>query len=128
MHSSLALLSLEIEGRSYGGGILKLEPTEMRHARVALADGRAANSAMAQADALLRAEQYDDAVMLVDQTLLEGELGWSRERVTLLQSAWRRLRARRMGRARTERPRPLRKTSLPMSVEGGVELRTTKAG
>ena len=29
LHSSLSLLSLEIEGRSYGGGILKIEPREL---------------------------------------------------------------------------------------------------
>ena len=29
LHSSLSLLSLEIEGRSYGGGILKIEPRKL---------------------------------------------------------------------------------------------------
>jgi adenine-specific DNA-methyltransferase len=109
MHSSLALLSLEIEGRSYGGGILKLEPTEMRHARVAMGDAAALQGAMLDADALLRTGRYDDAVELVDEALLVGQLGWSRERVALLQAAWRRLRARRLGRARGDRMPSLHK-------------------
>jgi hypothetical protein len=33
-YSSLTLLSLEIEGRSYGGGILKVEPRELKRVLV----------------------------------------------------------------------------------------------
>ena len=124
MHSSFALLSLEIEGRSYGGGILKLEPTEMRHARVAVGDA----SATDQVDALLRADRYDEAVELVDRVSLIQHFGWSERRVGLLQSAWRSLRARRTGRARLDRPRPLRKVSPPVQVESSIQLRPPVAG
>ncbi|MBI5536965.1 MAG: class I SAM-dependent methyltransferase [Deltaproteobacteria bacterium] len=102
MHSSLTLLSLEIEGRSYGGGILKLEPTEMRHARIVLPTTMSASvrKAMAEADELLRSGHYELAVGVADRTLLAGEIGLAVEQIERLSEARHLLRMRRMGRSK----------------------------
>lgn len=102
LHSSLTLLSLEIEGRSYGGGILKLEPTEMRRARVVLPASRprGLDDAIRSADRLLREGRYDDAVEIVDRCVLQGELGLTDGHVRLLREARLLLRTRRERRAK----------------------------
>jgi len=90
MHSSLTLLSLEIEGRSYGGGLLKLEPTEMRHARVVVPStlGAPMRKEMAEVDGLLRSGHYEQAVGVVDRALLLGELGLTAEQVDYASADW----------------------------------------
>lgn len=102
MHSSLTLLSLELEGRSYGGGILKLEPTEMASVRIAVEPVAATTlkEHAREVDALLRAGSYDEAVGRVDELLLRGVLGLSPGHVERLRAARQRLVERRCGRSR----------------------------
>jgi adenine-specific DNA-methyltransferase len=102
-HSSLTLLSLEVEGRSYGGGILKLEPTEMARVRVPwpLPDDRTLARIIAGVDHALRSEDYVGAVKMVDEDLLVKQLGMPRDLLSLLGSGRRRLLERRLKRARS---------------------------
>jgi SAM-dependent methyltransferase len=101
-HSSLTLLFLEIEGRSYGGGILKLEPTEMQRVRLAWPDlgKRKLGRLVVEVEDLLRSGAYERAVGVIDRALLIDELGFSQEFVRHLRSARRRLAGRRAGRVR----------------------------
>ncbi len=101
-YSSLTLLSLEIEGRSYGGGILKLEPRELDRVLVAWPKlERATIAALARAvDGMLRAGQYQGTVEAVDRVLLVEGLGLSPATVQQLAGGRRRLLERRLGRAR----------------------------
>jgi methylase of polypeptide subunit release factors len=102
-HSSLTLLSLEIEGRSYGGGILKLEPSEMQRVRLAWPDlgKRKRGRLVVEIEDLLRSGEYERAVRVVDDALLIDELGFSEGSVRHLRSARRRLAGRRAGRVRS---------------------------
>ncbi len=101
-YSSLTLLSLEIEGRSYGGGVLKLEPREMDRVLVAWPEEVPAGllQAFAEMEEALRGGSYDVAVAVADEVLLRGALGLSKRRVRLLRAARRRLVERRSGRSR----------------------------
>ncbi len=68
MVSSLAQLSAEIEGRSYGGGVLKIEPSDA--SRLALpVDGLGADSAFAAVDRLCQAGRWGEATAIVDRAL-----------------------------------------------------------
>lgn len=97
LHSSLSLLSFEIEGRTYGGGVLKLEPRELD--RVLVAWPRTPPERLAavatRVDGLLRDGLYNDAVDLVDEKVLTQGLGMNGERLKRLQRARRRLMERR---------------------------------
>lgn len=92
----------EVIGRSYGGGILELEPSEARelpvthpeHIPVAL---------ISEVDALVRAGRVEDALEAVDQAVLIGILGFSADEVTVLRNQWKRLRNRRMTRGKRRR-------------------------
>ncbi|HEV8651490.1 MAG TPA: class I SAM-dependent methyltransferase [Actinomycetes bacterium] len=92
----------EVMGRSYGGGILELEPREAD--ALPLPDPREVPAGLVRAvDHLVRAGDLDGALDLVDAELLVRRLGMRGADVTLLRSVWRDLSRRRARRARTPR-------------------------
>ena len=72
--STFSQLSAEIEGRSYGAGVLKHEPREAERIAILFPDlhGNRINNLFNQADTLLRKNKIDDARNLVDSALLEA--------------------------------------------------------
>ncbi len=101
-YSSLTMLSAEMVGRSYGGGVLKLEPSEAERLVVPVPVERHARM-LDDVDRLVRARRYDDLQQLVDRIVLSDELGVSGEDIGLLRKAVDRLRGRRRGRSRVRR-------------------------
>lgn len=98
--NSLTLLSAELIGRSYGGGVLKLEPTE---AEALLLPPLAPTEAhLGEVDQLLRHDDLDAVLDLVDPLVLGDGLGLRPGEIQALRSGAERLRARR--RARGRRP------------------------
>ncbi len=101
-YSSVSLLSLEIEGRSYGGGILKIEPRELDRILVPWPDlppDEVATLAR-RVDSLLRDGRYDEASEAIDAAVLIGALGLSERAVKSLRAGRARLMRRRMERSR----------------------------
>ncbi len=106
--NSMTLLGAETVGRAYGGGMLKLEPKEADLLPVptksVLEDSQKALSAlrpqMAQA---LRNGRLLEAVRLVDDVLLVGQLGLSRAKVRALREAHAELSNRRTARGASPR-------------------------
>ncbi len=93
-HNSATFAFAEIMGRSYGGGILELEPAEAEQLPIpppACADPDLAGDV----DLLLRANEIDKALDLVDRRVLIEELGVSPEVVAQCRAAWVALRGRR---------------------------------
>lgn len=100
--STLTQVSAEIEGRSYGGGVLKLEPSDARRLLLVAPTGARAQvleSKYALVDSMLRRGQVDEAVALVDEVALMHELGLSPRTVERLRQGLAQLRARRSNRA-----------------------------
>lgn len=99
--SSLTLLSCELEGRHYGGGVLELVPSEIERLLVAL------RPTSARELALIDREVRGGRLPLdrQDARLLEGGANgpFSHGEVLALRAAWERLRARRL---RRPAPRP----------------------
>lgn len=98
--NSLTLLGAELVGRSYGGGILKVEPKEADLLPVpspaVLADAAPALQALRpQLAKHLRAGNLDQAVALVDRVLLVDHLGMKRAQIKGLREAWETLFGRR---------------------------------
>ena len=106
--NSITLLGAETVGRAYGGGMLKLEPREADLLPVPSAESlRAAEGALLEhrdtLAAALRDRRLQDAVRLVDEVLLAGQLGLSPREVSALQAAHAALRARRVARGTVAR-------------------------
>jgi adenine-specific DNA-methyltransferase len=98
-HSSLALLSAELEGRSFGGGVLELVPSEVGRLAIHPGDARRLGTldAIARtgaADALIAATDAD----LVARGLVEADV------MAAVSAARRALLARRLARNRRVAP------------------------
>lgn len=97
LHNSATFAFTEIIGRSYGGGILELEPREAELLPVPSPD-LASPDLSSDVDILLKAGEVTKAVDLVDQHVLIEGLRWSPKQVAECQAAWLALRDRRLGR------------------------------
>jgi adenine-specific DNA methylase len=93
-HNSATFAFTEIMGRSYGGGILELEPREAEQLPIPRPD--CADPGLAHdVDLLLKAGEVDKALDVVDRHVLIDRLGWSPDVVAQCRSAWAALRDRR---------------------------------
>lgn len=94
----LTAASAEIEGRSYGGGVLELEPTEAERLLVPAK----LNGAMplAESDRLTRKGRLDDVLEENARVVLQGHMGLSQRDCKTLQAIWTKMRDRRMARRR----------------------------
>jgi len=94
----LTASSAEIEGRSYGGGVLELEPTEAGK----LLMPAQLNGAMplTEVDKLTRAGRLDAVLQENARIILKGHMGLSASDCSLLESIWIKMRDRRLSRKR----------------------------
>ncbi len=97
----LTAASAEIEGRSYGGGVLELEPTEAER----LLMPATLNGAMplSECDRLTRAGRLDDVLEENARIVLMGHMGLSSADCALLRAIWTKMRDRRMARRKRGR-------------------------
>lgn len=99
-HNSLTLLSAEIEGRSFGGGVLELVPSEIRRLLVPLPDRFGAE--LIRLDQIARASENHEAsealVAETDLLLVKSECGFSTDLMDQLHTARQVLLRRRLDR------------------------------
>jgi adenine-specific DNA-methyltransferase len=95
----LTAASAEIEGRSYGGGVLELEPTEAER----LMMPAELNGAMpiADADRLIRTGRLDEVLEENARIVLMSHMGLSAKDCGILRNVWTKMRDRRMARRRS---------------------------
>lgn len=107
----LTAASAEIEGRSYGGGVLELEPTEAER----LLMPAKLNGAMplSECDRLTRAGRLDEVLEENAKLVLMEHMGLSHSDCLLLRGIWEKMRDRRMARRRRGR-------ITAMAQEGGT--------
>jgi adenine-specific DNA-methyltransferase len=106
----LTAASAEIEGRSYGGGVLELEPTEAER----LMMPAKLNGAMplAEADRLIRAGRLDDVLEENARIVLTKHMGLAAADCRMLRDIWTKMRDRRMARRRGSRKTVDRDTGI----------------
>jgi adenine-specific DNA methylase len=93
-HNSATFAFAEIMGRSYGGGILELEPREAEQLPVPRPEC-ADPDLVRDVDLLLKAKDVEKALDVVDRRVLIDRLGWAPDVVAQCRSAWLALRDRR---------------------------------
>ena len=97
-HNSLTLLTAEIEGRSFGGGVLELVPSEIMRLRVI--DPRVVSRGPDSVDAIARINGYesDSLITVTNELVARSVPGLSRELLDCLEDARRILLSRRLSR------------------------------
>ncbi len=84
-HTSLACLWAELQGRRYGGGVLKLDPGVLQRMPIPVVD--AAAGAFEEMDSLLRAGDEEKARSVADAVVLADGLGLSSKNISTLRRA-----------------------------------------
>jgi len=91
--NSLSFAFSEILGRSYGGGVLTFEPTEIEEIPLPLLNEL--NIDFGHIDHLIRQRRIEEVLDIVDEALLINQLRMSKEEVGMLRAIWRKLSDRR---------------------------------
>ncbi|MCB1776178.1 MAG: N-6 DNA methylase [Candidatus Competibacteraceae bacterium] len=97
-YSYLTAASAEIEGRSYGGGVLELEPTEAQKLLMPATLGDALP--LEECDALIRAGRLETVLEENNRRILMRQMGLSKAECVMLRGIWEKMRNRRLGRRR----------------------------
>lgn len=98
LYTHLTAASAEIEGRSYGGGVLELEPTEAE--RLLVPRVLAGALPIDEADRLIRVGRLTDVLDYNDRVVLRQSIGLTKADCTKLKRIWTKMRDRRMSRRR----------------------------
>jgi adenine-specific DNA-methyltransferase len=96
-YTHLLAASAEIEGRSYGGGVLELEPTEAERLLMPAQFHKAAS--LNEADKLVRAGRLDEVLHENDRLILIDGMGLSKGDCAMLRAIWVKMRNRRLARS-----------------------------
>jgi adenine-specific DNA-methyltransferase len=103
--NSISALSSEVEGRSYGGGLLKHEPREADHILMPslslVADLADEAAKMKQTYAKSHHSEHAGICGIADELMLNSAAGLSREAIKIVQTARNDLLNRRMSRSRS---------------------------
>lgn len=99
--NSLTFAFSEILGRSYGGGVLELEPREAEQLPIPLACADRLD--LAQLHELLRSDAVESLLDVTDPVLLKEGLSLSDNEVAILRGIWMKLRDRRLNRKHRSR-------------------------
>lgn len=94
--NSLTFAQSEIVGRSYGGGVLTFEPSEIRKLLIPSENWESIDPV--KVDELARQGDIEAVLDYTDEILLIKGMGLTRDEVDKLRNAWRRLSDRRMKR------------------------------
>lgn len=100
-YTSLTAASAEIEGRSYGGGVLELEPTEAERLLMPAKLGPALP--LDECDRLVRNDRLRDVLDENDRLVLKETMGLSAAECRMLRRVWEKMRDRRLARRRSVR-------------------------
>lgn len=98
-YNSLSLAFAEIKGRSYGGGVLELMPSEVGSI---LLPFKAENAALFEAiDQQLRSKTHIETILkITNQKILKKGFGFSNSDIDLATSIWKKLSSRRVNRSK----------------------------
>lgn len=107
-HNSLTFAAAELFGRSYGGGVLELEPSEAERLPLPFLGG--ARGMLAEADEFVRNGDIESAVSLVDHEVLLNTGRISESDLDVVRSIRRKLSTRRHIRQRSQRATPVPST------------------
>ena len=94
--NSMTFAFAEVLGRSYGGGVLELEPNEAEQIPVPFFPNCPLD--LLELDKLERTGQIEAVLNVTDREFLQEKMGLDKSEIGMLRQIWRKLSGRRMGR------------------------------
>jgi len=96
-HNSLTFAFAEVMGRSYGGGVLELEPSEAEDLPIPYCD--ISDELVDEIDSLLRENNNMESVLsVVDELILKKKMNLTSREISILRGIWKKLSTKRIGR------------------------------
>lgn len=114
--NSLTFAFTEVIGRSYGGGVLELEPREAE--KLPIPDPRSKNLDLQELDKILEANGVEKVLELTDRILLRDGLGLTNGDISTLRGIWLKLQERRVDRRQRQSPGKSSQTHVIGLVKG----------
>ncbi|WIV11096.1 hypothetical protein [Proteiniborus sp. MB09-C3] len=94
--NSLTFAYSEVTGRSYGGGVMTFEPSEI--VEIQIPDFEGVDIDFDKVDVLVRRKEIEKALDIVDEALLINHHGFTRDEAMQLRNIWIKLSQRRNNR------------------------------
>jgi len=98
LYTHLIAASAEVEGRSYGGGVLELEPTEAE--RLLVPGSLVEGVPIKEVDRLLREGRLEQVLEENDRLVLRRGIGLTKRECSMLKGIWLKMMSRRRSRKR----------------------------
>ncbi|MCY8673118.1 class I SAM-dependent methyltransferase [Bacillus haynesii] len=96
--NSLTFASSEVTGRSYGGGVMTFEPSEI--GEILIPSFEKLSIDFDEIDTLIRKKEIEKVLDIVDEALLIKYHGFSQKEVNQLRGIWKKLSQRRINRTK----------------------------
>lgn len=97
--NSLTFAFSEITGRSYGGGVMTFEPTEIEELLIPVVENHGID--ITEIDRLMRGNEIDEILDIVDQAVLINGYGFTKKETTRFRNIWKKMSARRINRGKS---------------------------
>jgi len=97
-YNTFTLLSAELSGRSYGGGVFKLETQEAENVKLPQLSAKAGTIKELN-NTLLRKNRLSETIEVVDEIVLENHLELTRSQIRRLEVAYESIKKRRLSRS-----------------------------
>lgn len=97
--NSLTFAFSEITGRSYGGGVMTFEPTEIEELLIPVVENHGIDVEFI--DELIREDRIEEVLDIVDKAVLINHYGFSLEETLELRGIWKKMSDRRINRGKS---------------------------
>ena len=97
--NSLTFAFSEVTGRSYGGGVMTFEPTEIEELLIPVVENHGID--LNQIDELIREDRIEEVLDIVDRAVLINHYGFTLEKTLELRNIWKKMSDRRINRGKS---------------------------
>jgi len=104
--NSLTFAVSEVTGRSYGGGVMTFEPTEIEELLIPVVEDHGIDIKLI--DELIREDRIEEVLDIVDKAVLIDHYGFSLEETLELRGIWIKMSNRRINRGKSSKPKKKR--------------------
>jgi adenine-specific DNA-methyltransferase len=107
--NSLTFAFSEVTGRSYGGGVMTFEPTEIEELLIPVVEDHGIDINLI--DELIREDRIEEVLDIVDKAVLIDHYGFTLEETLELRNIWLKMSNRRINRGKSAKSKPKKKVT-----------------